>query len=193
MKNIFLVLLKVLVLIFVLSACQQPPTEEMNLAQEAVARAENNADAVNFAGITLTRAKDALNNMQIEADAKRYEAARNYAAEALDLAERAIDEGMIGAILAREEAAALNNSLRGLLGETENAIDVAGTDGSLDLDMDALSLELDSVRRLYDEAQQDLQDDNLQGAIARNEAVRSALSDINGRITEAAQAASRKK
>ena len=192
MKNIFL-LLSVLSLLFAFSACEKPPTEEMELAHEMVARAENNADAVNFAGLTLTRARGALNNMQIEADAKRYETARTYAAEAISLAERAIEEGMIGAILAREEAAALNYSLLTLLEETASAINAAGADGSLDLDVNALSAELDSARRLYNEARQDLLDDNLRDALSKNQTVRSTLSNINGRITTAAQAALGKK
>ena len=192
MRNIFL-LFNVLILLLVFSGCEKPPTEEMELAQEMVARAENNADAVNFAGLTLTRARGALNNMQIEADAKRYEAARTYAAEAVALAERAIEEGMVGAILAREEAAALNYSLLTLFEETASAINAAAADGSLDLNVNALSAELDSARQIYNEARQDLLDDNLRDAIAKNQAVRSTLSGINGRITNAAQAALGKK
>ena len=191
MKN-FTFVLSFLMIFMLLAACATPPTEEMNSAHEAVARAENNADAVRFAGNILTRARDALTSMQNEADAKRYEAAKNLAAEAIVLADRAIEEGMMGAIRAREEAAALINGLAGPLEETNNALETAGQDASLDLDYTALSSEMDSARRSYDDARRNLQNNNFQDAIAGGHHVRSTLTGINAAITNAALAASRK-
>ena len=190
MKKLALFLGFILVLMF-FASCATPPTEEMNSAHEAVARAENNADAVRYSGNLLVRARDAITRMEIEADAKRYEAAKNLAAEAIVLADRAIDEGMIAAIRARDEAAALIHGLAAPLAETTTALDTAAQD-SLDLDVNGLLAELDSARTTYNGARQDLETANYRDAIAGGQEVRSSLSDINSAITEAAQAASRK-
>ena len=195
MENImkkFALALSFLLALLVFAACTTPPTEEMNNAQDAVTRAENNADAVTFAGNTLIRARDALTRMYNEAEAKRYEDAKNLAAEAITLAERAIEEGMIAAIRARDEAVALLHGLAGPLEETSGALNAAGQDESLDLDVNGLSSDLDSAYRSYGEAQQQIQDSNFQGAIANGHYVRSTISGINAAITTAAQASRQK-
>jgi len=192
MKKINIALLIVCILAFVISACAKPPTEEMNRAEDAVTRAENDADAVAFAPNTLVRARDALIKMNTEADAKRYDSAKNYAAEAISNAERAVTEGRAGAVRARDEAANIINSVGNLLSETTNALNTAKQVPNLQLDFDALSWDLDAARRLYDDARQNLQANNTREAIARAENARSILSGINAKITDAAQAASRK-
>ena len=174
------------------TACATPPTEEMNRARDAVFRAENNAEAVTYAGNILIRARDALTRMQNEADAKRYDAAKNYAAEAVALAERAEAEGKTGAVRGRDEAAAILNSLPGLLSETTNSLNAARQVDNIILDFNALSGELDSARRTYGEAQQSLLADDFRDAVAKSQDVRSRLSDINSRITGASIATSRK-
>ena len=189
-KTKFLITIGIL-LIILLAACAAPPTEEMERAQDAVARAENNANAVRYASNTLVRARDALGRMQIEADARRYDAARNHAAEAIALAERAIDEGSIAAIRARDEANALINSLATPLSETTNALN-AGREINLDLDYTRLFAELDSARRMYDEANRLLQANNPENAVAMGHNVRSSLSGINTALNDAVLAASRK-
>ena len=176
----------------ILAACAMPPTEEMNRAQDAVIRAENDADAVKYAGNTLIRASDALTRMQSEADAKRYDAAKNYAAEAITNAERAIADGKTGAARAKDEATLLLNSLPGPLAETASALSAARQVKNINLDFEALSGDLDSARRTYGEAQQNLAANNYRDAIIKGQSVRSALSDINARISEAAVETSRK-
>ena len=85
----------IIISFFVLN-CEQPPLAEMDSAREAVFRAENDADAVQFAGGTLERAQDALRRMQTEADSKRYDAARTLAEEAIAAAEKALIDGKAG-------------------------------------------------------------------------------------------------
>jgi len=168
-----------------LFACAQPPVEEMNRAIEAVSRAENDADAVMYSPNYLSRAREALSRMQEEADSKRFDAARNYAADAISYAERAIREGGIGAVRAREEAANLLNSLKVPLAETEaNLNAVNGLKNAPDLT--PLGGMLDSAKGTYENAQQDLSTGNSLDAIDKGNAVRSILGNINAQISGAA-------
>ena len=176
----------------IFTACTQPPTEEMNRAQDAVARAENDVNAVTYAGNYLIRARDALTRMKIEADAKRYEAAKNFASEAVNSAQRAIEEGRTGAQRAREEAANLVGSLTVPMAETSGALSTAQEFEDIILDFETLLNELDLAQSSYDEARQSLTEDNFQDAVTNGENARSLLADINGKITEAAGTISRK-
>ena len=173
------------IIIVFLAACATPPTEEMGKAHDAVMRAENDTDAVTYAGNTLTRARDALTRMQDEADAKRYDAAKNYAAEAVNLAEQAIADGRNGAARAREEAANLLSSLQGPLAETSNALDIA-QQSDMKLDYDTLSGEMDSANHTYSDAMQSLEGENYPDATAKGQAVRGLLSSINSSLNDAA-------
>jgi len=181
-----------LVLSVVMSSCGKPPTEEMNNAHDAVIRAENNADAVNYAPNTLLRAKDALTRMQSESDARRFDAARNFAAEAIHLAERAISEGSTGANRARSEVANLVNGLSAPLAEVSSALSAARQAGDLTLDFDAYSGDLDSAHRSYNDARASLQESNYSDAIAQAQNARSLLADISSGINRAAQSTLKK-
>ena len=180
------------ILALILAACATPPTEDMNKAQDAVTRAENDADAVAYAPNTLVRARDALTKMQSEADAKRYDSAKSYAADAISNAEKAISDGQAGAARARDEAATLVNGLAVPLEETTNALNTARAADNINLDYDTLSGDLDTAHQTYNDAQQSLGADNYPDAIAKGQNVRSMLSDINSSINGAALAASRK-
>ena len=176
----------VIISICFFTACSMPPTEEMNKAVDAVIRAENDADAVAFAPNTLIRARDTLVRMQSEADAKRYDEAKSFAAEAIALAERAISDGKTGAGMAKNEAADIINSVSGLLGETKSAFNTAKAAGDLDLDFDSLLTDMSFAQIDYDEAVQDFEAGNFKDAIDGSQIVRSQLSDINTRINNAA-------
>ena len=191
MKKLRLFLPLLFVLSLALFACATPPTEEMNRAHDAVIRAENDADAVTYAPTTLIRARDALVRMQVEAEAKRYDEARNFANEAINSAERAISEGRTGAGRARDEATRLIDSLAVPLAETETAVNAARGRPLL-VDYNTLRGEMDSTRRTYEDARRDLQATNYQDAINRGQIVRSNLAAINAQLTGAAQAITRK-
>jgi hypothetical protein len=192
MKNLVIAFSALFIAVLILTACARPPVDEMNKAHDAVIRAENDADAVNYAPNTLIRARDALTRMQSEADARRFDEARNFANEAIRIAEGAIAEGRTGEVRARDEAANLVSSLEVPLAETSSVLSAARQAGNLDLDFDALSGDLDSARLSYDDARQSLADNNFRDAIARSQNVRSLLSDINARINQAAQVVIRK-
>ena len=191
MKKI-IILFTVMVFGFLMFSCSRPPTEEMDRARDAVIRAENDADAVIYAPNSLVRARQALSSMQSEADAKRFESARNFAAEAVSHAERAISDGRAGAQRARDEATRLINSLSGALAETTAAVNAARQVPGLILDFQSLSRDLDAAQRLYEDARQSLAVNNFQNAIARGESLRSLLSSINTRLNDAVLAVSRK-
>ena len=180
------------VLAMILAACATPPTEEMNKAQDAVTQAENDANAVTFAPNTLVRARDSLTKMQEEANSKRYDAAKNFAADAITNAEKAIADGKTGAARAREEAENLLNSLAGPLAETTSALDAAQKVNNIDLDFASLLRDLDTAKSNYDEARQSLQANRYQDAIDKGQNVRSILASINARLTDATQATFRK-
>ena len=192
MKKFIIILLTLSVLGAFMTACAKPPTEEMNRAQDAVIRAENDADAVNYAGNSLIRARDALAKMQSEADAKRYDAAKSFAAEAVSAAEKAIADGKTGAARAREEASLLLNGLSGPLADTSNALDAARLIKGISLDFDALSGDLDLAGQTYDDARKSFSANNYRDAVSKGQNVRSLLAGINASINEAAQEKSRK-
>ena len=175
----------VFVLALILAACATPPLEDMNKAHDAVIRAESDTDAVTFAPTILIRARDALTRMQAEADAKRYDEAKNFADEAINSAERAIAEGRAGASRAKQEALNLISSLTDPLEETSNAVNVANGIKDIPLDFDALTAELDLAQRTFDDANQNIEDNNYPEAIAQGQTARSIISGINNQLTEA--------
>jgi len=164
----------------------------MNNATEAVTRAENDYDAVTYAGNSVARAKDALTHMNQEAAAKRYDAAKSYAAEAIAAAERAINEGRAGAARAKDEATALVSQLPPLLAETEQAI-AAARAAKLAIDFYAIDRDFDTAQYNVNEAQSALNGKRYQVAIDRGRSARSGLNDINQQLSVSALAVSRKK
>ena len=173
-------------------ACAKPPTEQINDATEAVARAENDIDAITYAGNSIARARDALARMQTEVDSKRYDSAKSYAAEAIAAAERAVSEGRAGAERARTEAAALVTGLPPLVAETGQGIGAAFA-ADLDLDFDSLNRNFDTACRTTEQAQEALSDSRYEDAIRLGRSARSELTGINQQLSSAAMSGSRKK
>jgi len=192
MKKIIYILVLVFILVLAFSACSSPPMEEMQKAEDAVIRAENDADAVTYAGNSVTHARDALTRMQSEADSKRYDVAKEFAAEAINSAEKAIAEGQSAKERSKTEAAALLDSLQNPMTETPNAIDNAKSVPNIQLDFDSIAQDMGEASKTYDEAQQSFQAGDNPDAINKGQSVRDQLSDINTKINEAASDTSRK-
>ena len=165
--------------------CARPPIAEMENAREVVFRAENDNNASQYAAGTLARARDALQRMQTEADNKRYDAAKTNAAEAISLAERAINEGRLGAERARENSDNLVTELRSDIEETERNVNGARY-SLMDLDYDTLDREIVNAHDQADRAEVSQTNGRYQEAadIARD--VRSNLVNINNRVANAA-------
>jgi hypothetical protein len=176
-----------------LASCAKPPVEEMNNAESAVTRAENDTDAVAYASGTLSRARDALNRMRTEAEAKRFDTARTFAAEAVSAAEKALADGRAGAARVREEAGDLVAGLRDSVSGIEESIQAAKRDRNLQIDFTALDGEFDEARRAAEQAEVSLAGQNYDEALDRGRTARSLLSGISGRLGSAASSASRKK
>ena len=193
MKRIINAIIVVFIFPLAISACAAPPTEEMQRARDAVTRAENDADAVAYAGNTVVHARDALTRMQDEADSKNYETAKEFAIEAINSANKAIADGQSAKERSKTEASALLDSVQNSLAETSSAINNARNVPDIQLDFNTLTQRTDEARNTYGEAQQNFQDGNNQDAIAKGQSVRGELSDINTTINEAAFDTSRKK
>ncbi|MDR3139031.1 MAG: DUF4398 domain-containing protein [Treponema sp.] len=191
-KKEYITLAGVFVLVFFLVSCAKPPTEEMNNAVTALTRAENDADAVTYAGNVLVRARDTLAQMHIEAEAKRYDAARALAAEVISAADKAIADGRAASERARSEAANLVSSLKTPLAETEAALKAARGVQKIKLDFNALTREFEQARSEAGEAEQSLLAGNYQNAREKALNVRSSLGGIDIQISDAVRAASRK-
>jgi len=192
MRKYAITLPLVLVFAVMMTACGRPPQAEMDMARADVMRAENTPNAVTYAANTLSLARTALVRMEEEAGARRFDAARTLAMEASALAERAISEGSAAAFLAREEAAALVSGLGAPIQDATNALNAARQAGTVSLDFDVLSWDLDWVRRNYNDARQSLEDNDYQTAIAHGQNARALLADVNARINDAAQLLARK-
>jgi hypothetical protein len=183
--------LTILGIILSLGGCAKPPTEEMAAATEALIRAENDPDAVAFGETSLNRARDAIFRMRQEANAKRYDAAKSYAAETISAAEKAINDGRAAAQRAREEAASLIATVKNSLAETEGLLSNA-KQRELSLNYDALNRDLDDARNTIDQAEAVVASKPRE-ALDKGQAARAALSDIRIRISQGVRETSSKK
>ena len=173
-----------LVVFALISGCAKPPIAEMDSAREAVFRADSDADAVQFGAGSLARAHDALRRMESEADSKRYDAARTHAAEAIAAAEKAIADGKAAGGRAREEAASLLSALKPEIEETSRNVSAARY-SLLNLDHDALDRDLMNAYARTDQAEIDYADGRYQESLEKARNVRSSLSGINQKISDA--------
>jgi HEPN domain-containing protein len=179
------------VVLLTVISCAKPPIAEMDSAKEAVLRAENDPDAAVYASGILSRAQNALRQMQLEADSKRYDAAKTHAAEAVSLAERAITEGKAAAARTKIEAEELLLSLGPALDEAEKGIQAA-RNSNLNLDFENLDKDMDNARQNNDLAVMDQSMGKYQDALEKGKTARSTIGDINQKLASAANAVRKK-
>jgi hypothetical protein len=192
-QRIPLILMIALALTALISGCAKPPTEEMDNAEAALVRAENDPDAAAYGNASIVRARDALAAMRSEAAAKRYDSAKTYAQEAINAAERAIADGRTGAQRAQDQASLVLNGVRTNLEETHRNIDAAKGVTGIQLDFDAIDGDYASAENQADQAQSAFNAADYTGSLERSQSARSLLGDINAKISRASIAASRKK
>jgi hypothetical protein len=127
--------------------------------------------------------------MRQEANGKRYDAAKSYAAEAVSAAEKAISDGRAGAQRARDEAASLVATVKNSLVETQNSLDNAKRTG---LDLDYASLDQDMTEAGHTVVQAEAASSPKE-ALEKGEAARAALSDIRTRLSQGVRGTRAKK
>jgi len=181
-----------LISLALMTGCSRPPTDEMNKAQEAVTRAENDPDAVSYSGSLIASAKESLSLMYDEAEVKNYDNAINHASNAISLAERAINEGRSAAMRTRDEANTILSGLRTQIQETNQRIDTAKA-AELPLDFDAIDRDFNTAQRTFDQAQSAMSGSRYQEAIFLSNNVRASLNAVNQKLGNAAMTVSRQK
>jgi uncharacterized phage infection (PIP) family protein YhgE len=130
--------------------------------------------------------------MNAEAESKRYDAAKTYAAEAIAAADKALADGQAGAARAREEAAALIAGLAPVITETEQGLQSAKK-ADLDLNFDGLDKDFRTARENAAQAETALSENQYRDALEKGREAKAGLSDINQQLSGAATAVSRKK
>jgi len=183
MKIKFIHIVLIIAVLFI--GCAKPPETEMAAAREAVFKAENDSNAVEFGGASLSRARASLRLMQEEADAKRYDSAKTHAADAVTAAERAIADGRAGSQRTGTETDTLIATLRIEIEEATRNVNGARY-SNLRLDYDALDRALADAHSTTDQAAQDQAAGRSQQALDRARVVRTNLSEINQTVASAA-------
>ena len=176
-----------------LSSCAKAPTEEIEAAKAALARAESNADAREYAPDSIARAKSLVERMDAAVEEKEYESAKNLALEAVSAAEKVIEDGASAKEKARNDAAAAISSAKDLLSEVETSLTAAGKVRGIALDVSATEQELGSAAQEITSAESDFAKEAFTSAQTRAQNARSSLADIQRRIAGAVQAATRRK
>jgi hypothetical protein len=177
----------------VLTACAKPPTAEIEAAEAAVTRAENDPDAAAYAESSLTRARNALSRAHTEVNAKRYDSAKSYAAEAVSAAEKAISDGRAAAARSREEANTLLGQVKQLLAETDAALENAQKAPGVQLDFPALTNGVDNARNDISQAEAANNANRPRESLEKSRSARSTLGDIQNRINGGVRVTNRKK
>jgi hypothetical protein len=176
-----------------LISCAKPPVEEMNNAVAAVSRAENDPDVVNYAANSLLRAREALSQMQAEADAKRYDAARRLAGDAQTLAEKAISDSRAAVIRVKEEADNAIRVMQSALTETNQTLDNARRSHPAGVDIAQLDKDFSAAQNDAGQAVIAQTESRYRDAIDTSQRVRSALSAITSSLSQTVISTSRKK
>jgi hypothetical protein len=189
----FFAVLSVLLGVSMLFACAKPPTEEIDAANNAVARAEADPEVNQYSQGLLTRAREALANMRAENDAKRYDSARNYASEAVSLAERALTDAKGAATRLRNEAFSSVDSARSALTQTTDTLNSAKKQKNTGLNFPVLDGDLAAAKSSVEAAEAANSESRYNDAISNAGAARSALNSISTRISQVTLATSRKK
>ena len=190
-KQKFLIL-AMFTFVILATGCAKPPIDEMNSAAEAVAVAENDINAVNYASGTLSRAKAALANMYEEASSKNYDLAKSFAAEAIAMAELAIKEGQVQAIKVKEDSSAVISTLKNQVKETEQLIKTAKENGLI-LDYELIENEFDATYQIMVQACEAFKEEKYNDSLKLGNSVRSSLDLINYQLSEAAIIETKKK
>jgi len=175
------------------ASCAKPPVTEMEAANQALTKAEADADARLYAPESLTRARDLIARMKAGADEKRFDDAKNLAAEAVAAAEKAIQDGASGKAKAKRDAASLIATVKSTLAEVQQAFEAAKKVRGIKLDSASVEAGLREAAAALAGAESDNAKADYKAAIAKAQNARSSLAALQNLVTGAVQATSRKK
>ncbi len=176
-----------------LFACAKPPQAEIDSAKAQVAKAAQDPDVQAYAPDTLKRAEDALAKMQSELAAKRYDKVKAFAAEAQSAAIAAFADAKTGKERVRTQAASLIEAAKKALPEAEKTFAAAKKVKPAKLDLVAAAKTIADAKAGIAEAEKALADGKFIEARDKAQAVQTKLADLMKAMSEAVQAATRKK
>lgn len=183
----------VALLILGLFACAKPPQAEIDAAKAAVAKAAASSDVVTYAPETLARAQDALSRMETELAAKKYDKVKTLALEASAAAAKALTDAAANKEKVKADAAALIAAMKKELPEAEKTINAAKRIPKTGLDFAALAKSLAAARSSIAEADADYANGNYMAAYTKATSVQTQVADGKKMVTDAVQAATKKK
>ena len=174
-------------------SCAKPPVAEMEAANQALVKAEADADARLYAPDSLTKARDLIARMKAGSDEKRYDDAKTLAAEAVVAAEKAIQDGAAGKAKAKSDATSLIATVKSTLAEVQQAFAAARKVRGIKLDTGAVDAGLKDAAAALAGAESDNAKADYKAALAKAQGARSSLAALQKLVTDAVQATSRKK
>jgi hypothetical protein len=175
------------------AGCAKAPVAEMEAANQALTKAEADADARLYAPDSLTKARDLIARMKAGSDEKRYDDAKTLAAEAVAAAEKAIQDGAAGKAKAKSDAASLIATVKSTLAEVQQAFAAARKVRGIKLDTTAVEAGLGDAAANLAGAESDNAKADYKAATAKAQSARSSLASLQNLVTSAVQATSRKK
>ncbi|MEX2444871.1 MAG: DUF4398 domain-containing protein [Alkalispirochaeta sp.] len=175
-----------------ITACSQPPEEEMAAAREAVEQAGANEDVREYALESLEQARQLLSEMESASENEDYDSARSLAGEARDAAEEAVQNASSAKATAQNRAKSAVADAITALEEARTALDDARDVPGIRFDFQATRRDLDASASEITAAESDLQDERFSEASTTAENARASISDVVRRISNAVRAASAK-
>ena len=174
-------------------ACAKPPNEEIDAANSAMSRAEADADTREYAPDSLSSAKSLIARMEAEVAAKNYDSARNLALQAANAAEKAIRDGAAAKAKAQTDTASLVSSAKTALAEVQRSFSSARNLRGIALDIPAIESEIQEAGQAIASAESALAQSDFKTAGDRAQNARTLIAGTNSTITNAVQAATRRK
>ncbi len=180
--------------IFILAvSCAQPPKAEVDAARAAVSAAQNDSDIVTYTSDTLQQAQDALARMEQLLKDRKYPEAKAAANQAASLAASAKEEVAGAKLKAKNDATDLVASAKKQLAALLPTIATVKRTKPAGLNLNGLDSDLATAKAKLADADSALAAGRYFDARDGATAVKASLSDIEKRISDAIQAARKKK
>ncbi|HUX42162.1 MAG TPA: DUF4398 domain-containing protein [Rectinemataceae bacterium] len=174
-------------------SCAQPPKAEVDAARSAIAAAQSDPDVIAYSPDALQQAKDALARMEQFLKDRKYPEAKAAALQATSLAATARQGVAAAKQQAQNDATALIADAKKQLTALLPTVAAAKRAKPRGLDLTALDNDLNAARSKLADADSALSAGRFIDARDGASTVKAALSDIEKRISDAIQAARKKK